>query len=257
MTSAIPNTNELYEMLVRLHAELRQTEYPYSAKVLKWGIIKDAEIEEALAQDPDASEETVWSGLKPTDVASRLAGGITAYVDQEGYRNKWMDAGLSEGSWKTFIELNCMLKPDPAPFNNEAYLRNSEMENVLTLVKILDKEVFGHAAMKGATELSVSLKSKWWKECHKVFNEAATEAVYRGMKLPERPKSGICHTAEWTSGVKKEIGEIAARWRKHPLWDRPQNANPDAGVDWTNNNEATIKVFLSKNNFTSSSLEGR
>ncbi len=257
MTPTVPNTTELYEVLVRLHDDVRQIQYPYSAKVLKWGIISTSEIEAALKADSDASEKTVWAGEKPTDVGGRIAGGLTAFIDQEEYRDKWMKAGLAEGSWKTFLDQYCMLKASNEPFNSDQYYRNTEMENLLTLVKILDAEIFSHPAMKGPTHLNASMKSKWWKECHRVFAEAVTEEVYRRLSLAERPKYGLCHTAEWTLDLKKAIREIAKRWRESPIWDKTQNTNPSAGVDFTSNNESTVKMFLGANKFTSKYLEGR
>lgn len=257
MGTKIPDTTRLYEVLVRLHDDVRQIQYPYSAKVLKWGIIKDSEIEAALKNNPDASERTVWAGEKPADVAVRIAGGLTAFIDQEGYREKWMEAGLAEGSWKVFLDQYCMLKADGIPFVSDNYYRNTEMENLLALVRILDEEVFGNAAMNGPTRLSASFKSKWWKECHRVFSEAAGEEVYRRLNLDERPKSGICHSPEWTDELKGAIRTIAKRWVTSPIWDRPQSNDPNTGVDFTSNNEATVKSFLTANKFTTHYLEGR
>ncbi|KAA0974161.1 hypothetical protein FQ154_16085 [Paeniglutamicibacter gangotriensis] len=257
MALKTPDTTRLYEVLVRLHDDVRQIQYPYSAKVLKWGIIKEYEIEAALKLNPEASERTVYAGEKTTDVAARIAGGLTSFIDQEGYREKWMYDGLSEGSWKTFLEQYCMLKPDTVPFNSEAYYRNAELENLLSLVKILDEEVFSSPAMRGPTRLSVSLKSKWWKECHRVFSEAVGEEVYRKLALDERPKNGACHTPEWKDDLKGAIREIAKRWVTSPIWDCAQSTNPEEGVDFTSNNEATVKKFLARNKFTTLYLEGR
>jgi hypothetical protein len=253
-----PSTTRLYEILVRLHDDVRQIQYPYSAKVLKWGIIRESEMEQARKGDPNASEKTIWLGEKPAVVAAKLAGAFTDFIDSEKYREKWMAAGLAEGSWKTFLELYCMLKADPAPFNSDEYLREYEMENLLTLIKILDEEVFGSPLMKGPTMLSASMKSKWWKECHKVFNEALSTAVYYKLQLPERPKNGACHTPEWTEDLKTEVRQIAKRWATCPLWDQPQsNSANDGGVDFTNNNEAKVKSFLNEGQFTTHYLEGR
>jgi len=217
----------------------------------------ESEIEEALKLDPEASEKTVWVGNTPTEVAGKLAGGITTFVDQEGYREKWMKAGLAEGSWKTFLEQYCMLKADSVAFTSDDYYRNAEMENLLTLVQILDEEIFSSKAMKGATRLSVSFKSKWWKECHRIFSDAVMEEVYRGLKLKERPKLGLCHTPEWPDALKTAIRKIAKLWVTCPLWDKPQSTDPNTGVDFTSNNEATVKKYLASNKFTTLYLEGR
>ncbi|MCP3420355.1 hypothetical protein [Nocardioides pinisoli] len=257
MAMQVPDTTDLYEVLVRLHDDVRQIQYPYSAKVLKWGIIKHSEIEDALKKNPDASERTVWAGEKPADIAVRIAGGLTAFIDQEGYREKWMGAGLAEGSWKTFLDQYCLLKADATPFNDEdKNYRNAEMENLLSLIKILDEEVFSSPAMTGPTNLSVSFKSKWWKECHKVFSEAVRYEVYRSLKLPGLPDK-LCHTPEWTPELKGAIREIAKRWVTSPLWERSQSSDPAVGVDFTSNNESSVKVFLSSNGFTTLYLEGR
>jgi hypothetical protein len=101
------------------------------------------------------------------------------------------------------------------------------------------------------------MKSKWWKECHRVTAEAVSEEVFRGMDLPERPKDGLCYTPLWTDKVKGNIRQIAMRWRKSPLWDQPQSTDRSKGVDFTNNNEATVKKFLADHNLTSRYLEGR
>lgn len=254
--ATLPTMTDLYELLVRLHGEVGQVQYPYSAKVLKWGIIRDSEIEEALKADPDASEQTAWADHKPGDVSLRLAGGLTAYVDQEGYREKWMDAGLAEGSWKTFLEAYCMLKPSATPFTDPGYFRDKEMDNLVSLVKILDEEIFSHPDMKGPTQLKASFKSKWWKECHRVFAEAAQESVYRQLGLPSRPKYGLCHTPEWTDALKNEIRGLAKRWRTAKLWDQKQGTDPGE-VDFTSNNEATVKMYLDRTGFTTHYLEGR
>jgi hypothetical protein len=252
----LPNTDELYELLVRLHDDVRQIQYPYSAKVLKWGIISETEIEAALAIDEKASEVTVWAGEKPPYVAARLAGGLTNFVDQEGYRQKWMEAGLAEGSWRNFLEQYCMLKASPVPFKDPGYLRQPEMENLLALVEILDHEIFSNAVMSGPTQVTASFKSKWWKECHRIFAEAAMEAVYRRMDLSERPKHGLCHTPEWNAELKSELRDIAKRWATSRVWDQPQGTG-QGEVDFTNNNEATVKKYLKENGFTTHYLEGR
>lgn len=257
MVAVIPDTTRLYEVLVRLHDDVRQIQYPYSAKVLKWGIISESEIEQALKENPEASERTVWAGEKPTDVAARLAGSLTRFIDAEGYRAKWVDDGLAEGSWKVFLGQYCMLRADPTPFASEDYHRNEEMENLLTLVKILDEEVFSNPAMQGPTNLKVSFKTKWWKECHRVFSEAIAQEVYHKLQLPERPKDGVCHTPEWTPELRAAIRLIAKRWATSPVWDRPQSTNPETGVDYTSNNEATIKKYLAGNKFTTHYLEDR
>lgn len=256
MSSTRPNTTRLYEILVHLHDDVRQMQYPYSAKVLKWGIIRESEIEQARLTDLNASEKTVWQGEKPADVSTRIAGGFTTYVDQEDLRTDWVKAGLAEGSWKTFLEMYCMLKADPTPFESADYLREAEMENLLTLVKILNEEIFGTPEMKGPTMLSASLKSKWWKECHRVFSEAVETEVYAKQKLDNRPKDGACHTPEWNDETKKAVRELAKRWARCPLWDKPQSTKDD-GVDFTSNNEATVKDFLRENSFTAHYLEGR
>lgn len=257
MVVKLPTTTRLYETLVRLHDDVRQIQYPYSAKVLKWGIIRESEIDAALKKDPKASEHTVWTGERAADVAVRIAGGLTAYIDQEGYRERWMEAGLAEGSWKTYLETYCLLKASQTPFDSESYYRNAELSNLLTLTKILDEEVFSNPAMKGHTMLSASFKSKWWKECHKIFADSLEDEVYRTMSLPERPRGNACHTTEWTDEVKAGIRKLAERWRTSPVWDRPQDTDPSKGVDFTSNNESTVKAFLTNNQFTTHYLEGR
>lgn len=252
-----PDTNRLYELLVHLHDDVRQLQYPYSAKVLKWGIIGDQEIEQALKANPGASEQSVWVGLKPVDVSGRIAGLLTDRVDSQGTRQKWGKAGLAEGSWRVFLDQYCLLKPVSEPFKSDHYFRASEIDNLLALTSILDEEIFGHKAMHGPTMLKVSLKSKWWKECHRIFSEAVEEEVYRQLSLDERPKHGACHTAEWDDKLKRSIREIASRWRSAPVWDQPQSTDPSVGVDFTSNNEATVKSFLTKHGFTTNHLEGR
>jgi hypothetical protein len=234
-----------------------QVKYPYSAKVLKWGIISSSEIEAAISVDPQASEQTVWQGEKTTDIAGRIAGGLTRFIDQEGFRQKWMDAGLAEGSWKVYLETYCLLKPSPEPFNEPGYHRGDEMSNLLTLTQILDEEIFSNSAMAGSTMLSASMKSKWWKECHRVFVDSVEDEVYRSMKLPERPRGSACHTAEWNPATKAGVRKLAKRWVTSPVWDRPQSTDAGKGVDFTSNNEATVKGFLVANKFTTSYLENR
>lgn len=254
----IPNTTRLYEVLVRLHDDVRQNQYPYSAKVLKYGIIRESEMDEASIEDPNASEVTVWRGLKPTEVASRLAGAFTKFIDAERYRTNWIEAGLSEGSWKIFLEMYCMLKADPAVFGSPEYVRDAEMDNLLTLVKIFDEEVFGTPAMKGEGNLKASLKSKWWKECHRMFNEALINKVFYRMELGVPPRYGACHTPEWTPTLKEEIRHMARNWARSPLWEQSQRqGNAGLGVDFTSNNEANVKDFLREYHFNTLYLEGR
>jgi hypothetical protein len=253
----LPTTTQLYESLVALHGDVGQVKYPYSSRVLKWGIISRSEIEEAIAKDPNASEQTAWAGEKTADIAARIAGGLTNYIDQEDYREKWVRAGLAEGSWKVFLETYCLLKASAKPFNNPEYYRDDEMANLLALTRILDEEVFSHAAMSGKTMLPASFKSKWWKECHKIFADSVEDEVYRSMKLVERPHGNACHTDEWNAATKAGIRKLAKRWVSSPVWDRPQSNDPNIGVDWTSNNEATVKSFLMRNKFTTHYLESR
>lgn len=257
MSTKRPNTNRLLEVLVRLHDDVRQIQYPYSSKILKWGIISEEEIDAAKKVNANASERTVWEGLKPADVAARLAGGTTAYVDSEGQRLAWAEKGLAEGSWKVFLSIFCFQKAASEPFDSDEYYRNAELDNLLSLVRIMDEEIFNHAAMSSTPNLSASLKSKWWKECNRVFADAVKEEVYRGLNLPERPRDGICYTAPWPAALQGKIREIAARWRKAPIWDQPQSTDPNVGVDFTSNNESTIKQLLTANKFTTAYLEGR
>lgn len=252
-----PDTKRLLEVLVRLHDDVRQIQYPYSAKVLKWGIISESEIEQAQRNDPDASEKTAWSGQKASDVSSRLAGALTRYVDQEGYREKWVELGMPEGSWKTFLAFYCRLKADSTPFKSDGYHRGDELENFMILVRIFDEEIFSSHAFAGSSNLSASLKSKWWKECHRVMAQAVCEEVYRGLDLPERPSDGICYTKSWDKSLQKKIRDVAKRWTKSPLWEQTQSTDPNDGVDFTSNNESTVKEFLAAHNFTSAYLEGR
>src|SRR5262249_54216513 len=134
-----------------------------------------------------------------------------------------------------------------------------EMENLLSLVEILDEEVFGNPAISNdLTKLKVSFKSKWWKECHRVFSEAAGTVVYYKLDLSSRPGK-ICHTANWTKDVTNEIRKLAKRWTSCPIWEQPQSTDPNSpsGVDFTSNNEATVKKYLNNNKFTTQYLEGR
>jgi len=93
ITPPPPRPKRLFEVLVRLHDDVGQLKYPYSAKILKWGIIQESELEEASKDNPNASEKTVWEDVRPADVAVRIAGGLTQFVDQEGFRAKWVEHG--------------------------------------------------------------------------------------------------------------------------------------------------------------------
>jgi hypothetical protein len=246
--SVEPDTVTLLNVLVRLHDDVRQTQYPYSQKIGKFGAIQEAEIRAALKTNPQASEKTVWSGETASSVALRLAGALQRAVDEDGaYRERWEHAGMPEGSWKFFLGLNCLLAADGTPFQDAAYLRNEEATNLVSLCRILDEEVFGHAQISSsASNLRASFKSKWWKECHRVFAGAAALAIYHRMKLPE-PPAHICHTAEWSDDVKAEVRKMATRWRTCALWDQKNGKNQSAHeVDFTSNNEATIRLELGK-----------
>lgn len=89
-----------------------------------------------------------------------------------------------------------------------------------------------------------------------MFAEAAMEVVYWKLSLPERPKHGLCHTPEWPDDLKADLRKVAKRWATCPVWDRPQGTGPGE-VDFTNNNEATVKTYLKDNGFTPHYLEGR
>ena len=250
-----PNTTQLLSVLVRLHDDVRQVQYPYSSKVLKWGIISESELIDAQQNNPQASEQDVWEGLQPPEVAARLAGGQTDYLDQAGLRAKWVSQGMSEGSWKVFLSTYCYQKAATVPFDSDDYYRGSELENLRVLAQIMDDEIFSSPKMLSTANRTATFKTKWWKECHRVFADALTQDIYYGLNLPSRPTDGVCYTPAWPKEVQIKVRDIAKRWAKSPLWDQPDSITK--GVDFRANNELNVKTYLAANNFTSAYLEGR
>ena len=254
-TLRTPDTTRLLEVLVRLHDDIRQIQYPYSAKVRKWGAISESELEDALELDPDASEKSVWSGLKTQEVASRISGAATNFLDQEGFRERWTDLGMSETSWQAFIREYVWLRPDSTPIRSDEYFRLVENENLLMLAKIFDREVVSHISSDDGN-LSACLKTKWWENCHSVFSNAVSEAVFRKLKLDDRPNP-VCYTPEWNDDVRNEVTKIAKRWRDAPIWKMTNGVDPGSTVDFATNNAARVKELLKKHGFTTFYLEGR
>lgn len=245
----LPTTSDLLEVLVELHGKMGQTKYAYSARIAKYGVIGDAELR---AAGTSATEKDVWKGQKASDVSLKLAGALTEYLDAEGDAlANLRRRGMSEGSLRDFLGTYARLKADGDNVIGAAgYHRDDEMANLQSLMTIFSQEIFDHPDMDGLRSLKACMKSKWWKECHRVAAESVAEEVFRGLDLGSRPTDAPCYTPAWTPPVRDKIREVARRWRESPLWDATD-------VDFTSNNERTVKDFLTAHKFTSSYLEGR
>lgn len=250
-----PSSARLIDVLVGLHGSVGQTKYPYSARVLRFGVISEGELEEALKDNPKASEVDIWAGLTATQKKERIAGQLTLRIDEDDYRKHWSEAGMAEGSWKEFLQSYCNLKAVREPIVGDRYLRPDEVENLQTLMRIFDREVFTHKDMAGPTLLKASLKSKWWKECHRVFSNAAKVVIYNRMGLDSLPDDGICYSPTWDKATAVELKGMASRWRTSPLWQQVQGSDIDTSVDFTSNNERQVKEFLQKHGFTEKYLQ--
>ncbi len=250
-TAKTPTTRELLPILVGLHGTVRQIQYAYSSKIAKYSVIGEAELDAAL---PGATEVDIWRGQKPSEVSLKIAGPLRNYLLESGDALENLQRrGLSEGSLKTFLEMYCRLKPDgSAAIGSTEYYRDAEMDNLQTLTRIFDEEIFDHPDMNGTRALSNCIKSKWWKECHRVCRESVANEIYHGLKLGSRPQDWPCYTPRWTNELTAKIRQIAIQWRQSPLWDQSTS-----DVDFTTNNERTVKEYLKTFGFDSFYLEGR
>ncbi|MEB3204634.1 MAG: hypothetical protein VKP57_08030 [Candidatus Sericytochromatia bacterium] len=246
--SSNPSRKKLYDVLVRLHGEVRQAQYPYSATAKKWGIIGEDELL-ALKSNPNATERDVWRGITGKDISLRIAGKLTNFIDerQPNLRREWKERGLAEGSWKVFLQTYCLLEVADQGINKPDYLRDAEFENLETFAKIIDDEIF--KKIDAHSRHQYSLKTKWWKECHKRIVVSTIEAVHRGTPGGDRPKSP-CHHLRWSPGTVAEIRGIVGRWRDCDIWN-------SSTIDFTSNNEKTIHGLLQANGFTEMYLEDR
>lgn len=246
-----PGVERLLVVLTGLHAENRQSQYPYGSKARKFGLIAEADLERF--SEPDISEERIWEGESTSVVADKLAGLLTRYVDEsDGLRYKWSQSGMSEGSWKVFLQTYCRLSADSTTMDSAEYHRDDEMDNLRNLMAIMDDEIFGHPEMNDpARMLAVSFKTKWWKQCHKQFESALrTMLMIKGVGDSTH---GACYSDEWKPEVLSNVRAMAKRWREAPLWGMP---NSPSGVDFAANNEARVDEFLAKGGFTPMYLVG-
>lgn len=237
----LPTEAELFEIIARLHTETPQQKYQYSNRVLKYARIGGEELDRAYRLNPSVTEQEVWRGRTQREVADRVAGNLTRWAENAGeYRTRWTDAGLPEGSWAHFVSTYCLTRALDIPMNDSQNHRPSELDNFLKLVIVFQEEVFDH--LETVPFLKESLKSKWWKECHKPFAAALGTIARDSMQLPNTPEK-LCHTQLWTPTFVLRVRTAARRWREHTIWQTNE-------VDFTVNNERNIKELLVAKQFT-------
>jgi hypothetical protein len=246
--SQLPTEAQMFDIIARLHTETPQQKYQYSNRVLTYARIGMDEMRDALRVDPDVTEAQVWRDMKAREVSDRLAGRLTDIADEHGFRERWHSAGLSEGSWTLILNTYCNLKPLDIPISHEDHLRANEEANFVTLLGIFDQEIFGHLSDPEDGMKNV-VKSKWWKECHRVFHASMAVVVRDRMDLDNSPKN-LCYALEWNSAVIKRLTTGARRIRESNIWDERDIET----VDFTANNERVVKKYLTKYGITEAAL---
>jgi hypothetical protein len=163
-----------------------------------------------------------------------------------GFREKWRDAGLTDGSWKFFLTHYCLASAAAQPFESPEYCRDSELENVIQLAEIFDEELIDHIIQGAIPGLADSLKSKWWAEGHKLFSQTFKPTVRDLLGLAMQPDK-MAYTAPWDDKILARLRKGAVRWRESPVWRD--------GVVRTANNEPDVREILIREGFTEAHLQ--
>jgi hypothetical protein len=227
-----PDPLAFFEVAVEAHDNLTQLKYQYSDKALKFSALSAHELHQATEKwGPDASEEKAWQGLTSSDARLRIVGSMTLHLEATGHwRSRWLARGLTDPSWNRFIETYVRLTPETKPFDDPGYLRGAERENMVTLCRIFDEELFeqlGDPKFPGAKS---SLKTKWWKRAHARFASVLSYVAMDSMGLDNQPRQPA-YAPEWNDYVKKAVREMAINWRQSPAWNEPTVSNNEAEID--------------------------
>jgi hypothetical protein len=235
-----PDPKRFLSVAAEAHDRLTQLKYQYTDKALKFSALHEDELLRAQERyGEDASEELAWRGLRPTDVRVRIAGRLTARLDEEGgWRMKWRAAGLTDPSWNQFLATYARLDPESAPFASSAYLREEEFGNLVSMCRLFDEELFDQLPAAKA-----SLKTKWWKRAHARFSRAFAQTVKVSLALANTPER-LAYAPAWTANVLTELRNGVRNWRESPAWLEDTAAN----------NEADIDRLLTERGFTEAAL---
>lgn len=238
----IPTVTDLLDTLASAHDKLTQQKYQFTDKALKYSGLAEDELNEATKKYGDlASEKLAWQGMTGADVRVRVQGTIDKHLAEGGFRDAWIKAGLTDGSWKFFLGAYCFLGALDRPFDDPSYHRDAEAQNIWDLCEIIDQELITHIPKKPGLE--DSLKTKWWAEGHKQLLGALRPSVRDILGLKEAPEK-ICYTKAWDGTVRSRIRTSMVKWRESPVW------RPD--VVRTANNEPDVKAVMFANDFSES-----
>lgn len=238
----IPTVPDLLDVLASAHDKLTQQKYQFTDKALKYSGLAQEELDAATAKyGQKASEKLAWQGMTSADVRVRIQGQVDKQLQEFKFREKWMQAGLTDGSWKFFLGHYCKMTAVDKPFDDPEYYREAEAENITRLCEIFDEELIDYILKEPHSGLADSLKTKWWAEGHRQFSGALGSSVRDILALPQVPER-LAYTNVWTDSVLTRMRSAAVKWRKSPLW-RP-------GVDRTANNEPQVKTAMFSEGFS-------
>lgn len=243
----VPSVTELFEVLAASHDKLTQQKYQFSDKALKYSAVAEDDLAAATEKHgAEASERLAWDGLRASEVKLRVLGKLNEMLSEDGYRTKWLEAGLRDGSWKFFLEQYCNTGAATVPFDSPNYHRVPEAENIAKLVQIFDEELIDYIIKDPKAGLRDSLKSKWWAEGHRIFSQAFKPTVRDLLGLQMQPER-LAYTTEWNDKVISRLRKGVVRWRESPVWRD--------GVVRTANNEPDVRAVLVQEGFTEAQLQ--
>jgi hypothetical protein len=235
-----PNPSRFLSVAADAHDQLTQLKYQYTDKALKFSALyKDELIQAQKEYGANASEELAWHGLSRSSVQVRILGRLTSNLDDAGgWRLKWRALGLTDPSWNEFVRTYARVSPETEPFESPFYLREAEVDNLITLCTCFDEELF-----ERHPEASASYKTKWWKLGHARFAKALGQVVKHSMKLPNTPEFPA-YTPVWSDYILGVVRQGVVNWRESPAWRGPTTAN----------NEPDVSRTLTERGFTEAAL---
>lgn len=237
-----PDPLAFLEVAVEAHDNLTQLKYQYSAKALKYSALTANELHEATEKwGGKASEERAWSGMATADVRLRTIGTLSRHLEESGgWRTKWIKQHrLSDQSWNKFIETYAKTTAEALSFEDLRYFRAAERENLVTLCRILDEELFSNLDDPRFPNAAASLKTKWWKRAHVKLANAIGQVAMDNMELNNQPRQPA-YCPQWSVHVVNATRQMAINWLQSPAWNE----------DTTANNEAVIDQLLEERQFT-------
>lgn len=235
-----PDPEQFLEVVEKAHDELTQQKYQYTAKALKFSALSDGEIQIAVEKFGDeASEQLAWEGITLGKAKLRVAGKLTRELEQSGgWHTRWLRSGLADKSWHDFLGFYASLTPEDAPFSSKEYYRDNELENLKTLCRLFDEELFERLSTEPSA--AASLKTKWWLAAHSTFATRAAQLVGDALDLPDTPKKAAYVPKKWTTAIEKKLRMAVKRWAESPAWRAKTTAN----------NHPEVVAHLRKHGFT-------